>query len=45
MFSLGIIIIAIAVGNLYSPEAGWIFLGVGLILAAIFETLTGKDLE
>ena len=45
MFSLGIIILAIAFGHMYSAELGWVILGSGLIIAALLEWWKGKELE
>lgn len=45
MYAFGLIVSAIAVGHTYSQSAGWLVLGVGFIIAGIFSTLTGKEIE
>jgi hypothetical protein len=34
-FVVGLVIVGICVGNIYTPAAGWLVIGVGLIIIAL----------
>lgn len=38
---VGLIIVAIAVGHLYTPVIGWLTLGIGLIVGALLDWVAG----
>lgn len=40
MAVIGLIIVSIAVGTLYTQPIGWLTLGVGLIIFAVLDQMT-----
>lgn len=45
MYAFGLIVSALAIGQIHSASYGWLVLGIGLIVAAVFEICTGKEIE
>ena len=35
LFVIGLVIIAIVLGNLYGPLVGWLTIGIGFVLVAV----------